>query len=404
MAGVLALLTGALACSAPEETSAPPAASPPTAPPSPATSTAVAWPTYHGAPSLDGVADLALPESLVLRWQFNAAGQVYSTPVSAQERIAFADSKGVVYVLDLDGKLVWSKSITEPGSQGRPPVPALLDAPLLIVNDLLIAGSATGVVHAWNLSDGAERWVTNTERPILGTPTFATVTVDGAPQTRIYVIDQAEGALQSLSAADGTLLWRGPGVERCDGSPAASARHVVYGSCASAVHVFSAVDGKPVRDITLDEDAQVAGGVVLLGDTIFSGSRSGKFIHANVETGALIWSNSDCDGEAFTTPAVGKDLVLFGANDANLYALKRSDGALAWKKELEDTPSSPVIARDKILISASGDLLLLRLADGQQLWSYPVSDEITSPGIAGGLIVVGGDDGTVSAFSGTNGA
>lgn len=404
LAGLAVALLCVQACRAPQEDAAPVPRELPPPPPLVQPAANTTWETYHGKPSLDGVVDLKLPDHLALRWRYETAGQVYNTPVSAQGRVAFADSKGGVHVLGMDGALIWSKTVTEPGSQGRPPVAAMFDAPLLIVEDTLIACSATGVVHAWALDDGTERWVNETDRPVLGSPTFATLSVDGTAQTRLYFIDQSEGALQCLLASNGTLLWSGEGVARCDGSPAASPKHIVYGSCASALHIFSAVDGKMLREIPLDEDSQVAGGVVLLGDSAFSGSRSGRFIHANVDTGAILWSNTDCEGEAFSTPAVSADRVVFGANDACEYALDRRDGKLVWKVELEDTPSSAVIAGDKVLLSAAGKLHLLRLSDGGILWSYPVSDEITAPGMAGELVVVGGDDGTVSAFGGTHGA
>jgi outer membrane protein assembly factor BamB len=83
-----------------------------------------------------------------------------------------------------------------------------------------------------------------------------------------------------------------------------------------------------------------------------------------------------------------------------VYALDRRTGALKWKQELRSTPSSPVIAQDKVLVAAGGMLYLLRLADGEPLWSYAVSDEVTSPALAGSLVIVRTDDGTVTAFRG----
>jgi outer membrane protein assembly factor BamB len=38
------------------------------------------------------------------------------------------------------------------------------------------------------------------------------------------------------------------------------------------------------------------------------------------------------------------------------------------------------------------------LETGDLLWSKEVSDEISSPAIVDGMIVVGSDDGTVTAF------
>jgi outer membrane protein assembly factor BamB len=57
-----------------------------------------------------------------------------------------------------------------------------------------------------------------------------------------------------------------------------------------------------------------------------------------------------------------------------------------------------VAAQDTVAVSSDGVLYLLNLEDGQKLWSKEVSDEISSPALVGGLLVVGADDGTVSAY------
>ena len=40
---------------------------------------------------------------------------------------------------------------------------------------------------------------------------------------------------------------------------------------------------------------------------------------------------------------------------------------------------------------------------GEKIWSYEVSDETSSPAIIGGMIVVGSEDGTVTAFGAADG-
>jgi outer membrane protein assembly factor BamB len=356
------------------------------------------WPTFHGAPTLDGVADVSLPDALAQVWKFDAGGPVLNTPVVGDGHIFFTDTKGTIFALDLAGRSVWTKNFNVDGAEGKPPKRVFFDAPLAIFEGVVIAGNSDGVVYALNAADGSLRWQCDTELPILGTPNLAEVTVDGKTEKRLYIIDQSAGGLQCIDFTGGKLLWKSAGKDRCDGSPAVNGSVAVYGSCASAVHIFSSIDGKILREIPLDQDSQIAGGVVLLGDSIYSGSRSGKFIHANAQTGKIIWENTDCDGECFSTPAVGKDQILFGANNSMLYSLDRKTGALQWKVKLGDTPTSPVIARDKAIVAANGALVLLRLSDGKKLWSLPVSDEITSPAMAGALVVVGADDGTVTAF------
>jgi outer membrane protein assembly factor BamB len=61
-------------------------------------------------------------------------------------------------------------------------------------------------------------------------------------------------------------------------------------------------------------------------------------------------------------------------------------------------PSSPVIAGDKIVVAADGELYLLRLADGAKLWSLKISDDVTSPSVTQGMVLLGSEDGTVVAL------
>ena len=375
-----------------------PAPAPKPAPPS------VNWPTYHGSFALDGVADVSFPDALAQAWQFDAGAAISSPPVALNDRIFFTNNKGAIFALDMNGKEIWTKAFTEPLGEGKEPRKVYIDAPLVIVDATLIAAAANGTVYALDVVTGDVRWQCETKLPILGSPSVADVVVDGAKQKRVFVIDESEGALLCIDFNTGKLLWTGKTVSRCDGSPAANGSVVAYGSCAAALHVFSSVDGKLLHETPLDDDSQVAGGVVLLGDSIYSGSRSGLFVHINAQTGEKIWINKDCEGESFSTPAINDEYVVYGPNDSVLYALDRKTGALKWKQKLDDTPNSAVIARDKVIVTAAGDLHMLRLADGSKVWSQQVSDFITAPSIAGALVLVGSEDGSLTAFRGKDAA
>lgn len=365
---------------------------------------AVNWPTYHGSFALDGVADVSFPDALTQAWQFDAGASISNPAIALNDRIFFTNNKGTIFALDMNGKEIWTKSFTEPLGEGKEPRKIYFDAPLVVVDNTIIAGSANGTIYALDAAIGEVRWQCDTKLPILGSPSVADVIVDGAPQKRIFVVDESEGALQSIDFNTGKLLWTGKTVSRCDGSPAANGSLVAYGSCAAALHVFSAVDGKLMHETPLDDDSQVAGGVVLLGDSIYSGSRSGLFVHVNATTGERVWTNKDCEGESFSTPAINNDYIVYGANDSVLYALDRKTGVLKWKQKLDDTPNSAIIARDKIIVTAAGDLHVLRLSDGSKVWSQQVSDFVTAPSVAGALVLVGSEDGSLTAFRGKDAA
>jgi outer membrane protein assembly factor BamB len=187
-------------------------------------------------------------------------------------------------------------------------------------------------------------------------------------------------------------------VERCDGSLGVGNERIVFGSCLAALHVYSATNGIHLRDIELGGDAQIAGGAAVDGNHVFAGARDGRLLCADAETGELVWSSAESVEQTFSTPAVTTNLVVYSSDNGFVYALDRKTGALRWKFETGGYPTSPVVATDKVVVSADGVLYMLSLNDGRKLWSQEVSDEISSPALIGGMILVGADDGAVSAF------
>jgi outer membrane protein assembly factor BamB len=112
----------------------------------------------------------------------------------------------------------------------------------------------------------------------------------------------------------------------------------------------------------------------------------------------ILWTSEETRKEAFSTPALAEGLVLFSADDGRLYALDRATGKLAWKQDTGGAPTSPVVAGKRVVIGSSGSLHIHALEDGRRIATLAVADEITSPALSGGRIVVGADDGTVSAW------
>jgi len=353
------------------------------------------WPTYHGGAGLTGVSDVALPETPELLWRFNAGGAVYTTPVSDGERVFFSAKKGKIVALDLEGSDLWKKSFSRTNDAGTV-VSVRFEAPLVCGEGLVFAGSTRGTLYALDAKTGEMRWKYETEGRIVGSPNF--VEPRNTQKTRkIIVLDQSEGALHCVDVETGTLLWKTEGVERCDGAPGIGNGKIVFGSCLAALHVFSS-DGKDLKDIEVGGDGQIAGGVAVDGTLAFAGLRDGSLVCADLEAGNILWSSDLSDEQTFSTPAIISSRVIYASDNGFVYAVNRKDGALVWEFDTGGLPSSPVVAKDKVAVSADGVLFLLDLATGKKMWSKEVSDEISSPALVGGRMVVGTDDGTVSAF------
>lgn len=347
------------------------------------------WNTYHGGADLRGVSGIVVPEKPELLWRYQAGGEVYNTPVSDGDRIFFSGKKGTITAVDLKGSKLWEKSFTRKKNEGDE-VSVRFDAPLACGHGMVFAGTRHGILHALDLKTGAEKWKYDTGGVLAGSPNFL-------DEQTVVVVDQSDGALHCMELESGKLLWKTAGVERCDGSPGIGNGQVVFGSCAAALHVYG-VNGKHLKDVEVGGDGQLAGGVALAGKHAFAGARDGSLLCVDLEKGDVVWSSDESKEQTFSTPVATGKRVVYSSDNGLVYVVNQTDGELVWKFDTGGTPSSPVVAKDKVVVSADGVLYLLKLADGAKLWSQEVSDEITSPGLIGGMIVVGADDGTVSAF------
>jgi outer membrane protein assembly factor BamB len=343
------------------------------------------WPTYHGGYRLDGVAETAPPDQPVRLWRYEAGDRIDSAPVSAAQRIFFTTAKGALVALDWNGRRLWKVEIAG----------EFFSSPPMVADGRIVVGASDGSLHAYDAADGRERWKVPVGSTILGSANR--IDLPGG-RAGIIVISQSDGAIHCLEPETGKQIWVTEGVERCDGSAGFGGGRIVMGSCASALHCFSAENGRKQADIDLGEDGQVAGGVAVSGTFAFAGTRGGRLLAADLAAGKLAWANEDAAREVFTTPAVNDALVVFASDDGKVRALNRGTGARVWEFDAGAKPGSPAIAANRAVVAAGGSLHLLELQTGRQVWTTRVADQVTGPALVGGRLIVGADDGTVSAF------
>ncbi len=355
------------------------------------TPVAKTWSTYHGNTDLAGYTDISLPESLRVLWRVQAEHGIYHTPVADENGIYIHTLKGVVYGLTFDGEERWKRTFERPALNGDGMEPQHLDAPISCIDGQVYVSSIGGEIFALDAETGETLWLFDAETPILGT-----INRTGAGD--LVFIDQADGSIHALNPDTGETTWKGEPIDRCDGSPSTAGDYIVYGSCAAALHLFSAKDGTLIRNIELDPDSQVAGGVAIAGDSLFSGSHSGFVFRANAKSGDVIWMNESSMAEVFSTPAVSESLIVVGSLDGMVYALDRDTGEERWAFETIGLPTSVAIAKDEVIVASDGVLYRLSLETGEERWQYEVSDEVAAPAIINGMIVVGSSDGTIVAF------
>ena len=143
---------------------------------------------------------------------------------------------------------------------------------------------------------------------------------------------------------------------------------------------------------------------------VFFGDQSGVLSAVNLGTGALAWS-ATAGGAIASSPAVDGSarLVIAGSADGNVYAWSEYSGKLAWQVSTGGSvTSSPVIAGGTVYVgSASHKLFAINESTGAVRWTAGVAGAITAaPALDPGAstIVVADSKGLVTAYRAGTGA
>jgi outer membrane protein assembly factor BamB len=165
------------------------------------------------------------------------------------------------------------------------------------------------------------------------------------------------------------------------------------------------------------EYGAVKGSPSVVGDTLYCGTDTGRFVAVRISDGALIWQiqlNKTSHG-IHGSPAIVGDVVYIGAYDGTLYAFERSSGLLLWRHQLGyQVGSSPaVVPQWGVVYSAhersplgGGYLIALDARTGQELWRRPLAAHPHSSAavdIAKRIVFVGDNLGVIYAFDAFSG-
>ena len=105
------------------------------------------WNNFRGSQDLLGTTNVNFPDKPKKLWSFQVGDNIKSAAVIGEGKIIIGATDGVVYCLDLKGKLVW-KYKTENS----------IEAPALILNGKVYVGNLDGSFYAIKLSDGKLIW------------------------------------------------------------------------------------------------------------------------------------------------------------------------------------------------------------------------------------------------------
>ena len=113
-----------------------------------------------------------------------------------------------------------------------------------------------------------------------------------------------------------------------------------------------------------------------------------------------------CEDEIRGTPVITKGMVLAGAYDNNLYALKPENGQFIWKYAAEGgITGRPTLFEDMIIVGSEDKRVhAINLGSGKAAWTYYTEGPVrSSPRIAEGHVFIGSDDANLHAVNATYG-
>lgn len=214
-----------------------------------------------------------------------------SSPTVASGKIVTLGVRGVLSCLNAaDGKVLWRKD----DFGGATPRFFTSSSPL-VADGLCVAqlgGQDNGVIAAYDLATGSEKWRWTGDSPAYASPVLMTV---GGQK---LIVAETEGKILGLNQTDGKLVWETPFVAQRMGynaaTPIVDGQTLIYcgsGRGATAVKLEKNGDGFAAKELWRNPDNSVQFNTpVLKGGFLYGLSAGNDVFCLNAQDGKTAWS------------------------------------------------------------------------------------------------------------------
>lgn len=348
-------------------------------------------------------------------WSHNlgkGAGNInpISIPAIDGDTIYSADHSGRVSAIDLStGKRLWQKEIKKTfisGATGasdglvvvgtgqgeiiamsqsngdvlwRAQVSSEVLSPPVTNGDSVVVLSLDGKVHGLSATDGSERWLVDTNMPLL------TVRGNSAPivvkeqrvstgaRIDVAYVGHDNGKLSAYAMEDGILLWEArvgvpegrTDLERMvdvDGRPLYINGTLYAVSFQGGLMAVQPETGRALwfQEASSNQGAGGYGGTVVVTET------DGKVRAFNASEGTELWSSDEYANRNLNAPVVDSGFVAFADFEGYLHFLSRSSGATIGRKKVDGAGvRAPTLIHNGqiIVLDNSGGLSAYRVTE-----------------------------------------
>jgi outer membrane protein assembly factor BamB len=370
------------------------------------TAPATAWPMARGCLAGTGRSATVLAVPLEEAWRRDFPGGAFAAvPVIAAGTVFIGDLDGQFHALDLaTGETRWTRTIDQAGFTSAA---ALAADPALPV----VVGDDAGIVRGLDRKTGETSWEYVTDGEISGGPTI--LPTEAGPRV---LVGSQDASLSCLDVATGKRVWThsiadqircGPTVAR---TPAGD--RVFLAGCDGRLHVIDAADGEELAAIEIGGPTGTTPAVS--GDLVLFGTEGGDFFAIDFVKAETAWQKRPgTSAQAYrSSAAVGGSLALVGTRGRAVEAFEISTGERVWRQPLRGrVDASPVIVgvtteddaapgrQAAIVADAKGLIVVLDVASGERVWDFDAGGGFSAgAAVAAGRLVIASDDGTIWCF------
>lgn len=370
----------------------------------PAISALAEWPQAGGTPTHEAV-NAQAGASLGQFWRAGigtSAGYrraITGQPVIANGRVFAMDASATVSGFDAaTGGRVWSTDVTPEDNNGTN-----VGGGLAVASGVLYVSTGRGEVLALDPSSGAIKW----RAPLDGAARAAPTVAEG----RVFVPVLGD-RLVAFSATDGKRIWNYQAATAATAalgmaSPAYADGLVVAGFGSGELVALRGVSGAVVwadslasaRGRNAVADLSTVRGLPVIQDgRVYATSLGGLMVSLDLRAGRRLWER---DMASSQTPVVAGDWIFVISLDAELAAVSRVDGSVAWVTKLPKfadaekqkdpiTWIGPLLAGGRLIAgSSSGLLVTADPVTGNLLAQQDLGNGVAVPmSVAGGTVFV----------------
>ena len=329
-----------------------------------------------------------------------ADNPLLADPIVVKQMLFTLDAESNLSAIKLGAvEAVWKKALIPQGEE----MEGSIGGGLAYYQDTLYVTTAYGYILALNPENGGVYWWKNLGTPLRGAP----VASDG----RIFVLS-LDNHLHVLSHSDGATLWEHRGIVESAGllgtaAVAVSKDIVVVPYSSGELYAMRVENGRIVWSDSLIFQGRLGADTslsdidaspVIVDNTVYAGSNSGRLVAIDLRTGAQLWEQEIASSK---TPWAAGNYLFVMTTGNDLVCLHRITGKIHWISPMPkfDDPTDrksrlvwtrPLLAGDRLIIANNfGEIRAISPYSGKILGQISLGVGIKiSPIVARGTVYI----------------